>query len=332
MQTQGANLADSSVQVHRAATKKPESFFAGAAIGGCVSAFVSASLNGLDVTKVRMQNQSATNKKYTGFIPGMRLIYKEEGLAGLTKGIYPSMLREITYSSIRIGGYEPIRRFLAVTFTDNHDGSAVNTSPLIKYFAALITGGCGSAMCNPFDLAKTAFQAVLPSTPGVENKTALKFDTTWAFLRYTYQQNGVKGLYKGWAATSARAAMLTSAQLGSYDTIKNNILKKRFGFQEGFSMHLAVSMTVGIITTTAANPCKIVECCAFYAHILLLFTFLQFLHWLSVDVIKTRYLADVRKQYKSIPDCIVKLFKAEGVKGFFKVSLLLYSLAYNYQG
>lgn len=256
MQASQSGVTVGSVEVYRAPSKKSESFLAKAAIGGCVSAFVSASLNGLDVTKVRMQNQSAVNKKYTGFLPGMRLIYKEEGLGGLTKGIYPSMLREITYSSIRIGGYEPIRKFLAVTFTDNHEGKATDTSPLIKYLAALLTGGVGSAMCNPFDLTKTAFQAVLPCVPGVENKTLLKFNTTWAFLRHTYRENGVKGLYKGWAATSARAAMLTSAQLGSYDTIKNNILKKRFGLEEGFGMHFAVSMTVGVITTTAANPCK----------------------------------------------------------------------------
>lgn len=41
--------------------------------------------------------------------------------------------------------------------------------------------------------------------------------------------------------------------------------------------------------------------------------------YIAVDVIKTRYLADVTKQYTSIPDCIVKLYRAEGVKGFFKV-------------
>ena len=242
------------VQLANPAPSSHESFLLKAAISGCVSACVSASLNGFDVTKIRMQNQSLTDRKYTGLIPGMRRIYQEEGFVGLTKGIYPSMLREISYSSIRIGGYEPIRIFLSKTFTDNHSGHSGDTNPLIKYVSALLSGGVGSALCNPFDLAKTTFQAELPVPPGgVPN---LKYHTTWAFLSDTYRQHGVPGLYKGWAATSARAAMLTSAQLGSYDTIKNNVLKKRFGMHEGFLMHLAVSMTVGVITTTAANPCK----------------------------------------------------------------------------
>jgi len=236
------------------ADAKGDSFLVKAAIGGCVSAVVSASLNGFDVTKIRMQNQSAADIKYTGLIPGMRRILREEGIGGLTKGIYPSMLREISYSSVRIGGYEPIRIFLTKTLQDNHGGHSTDTSPLIKYFSALLSGGIGAALCNPFDLAKTTFQAELPVPPG--GTSNLKHHTTWAFLSDTYRQNGVGGLYKGWATTSARAAVLTSAQLGSYDTIKNNLLKKRLGLQEGFLMHLAVSMTVGIITTTAANPCK----------------------------------------------------------------------------
>jgi hypothetical protein len=36
-------------------------------------------------------------------------------------------------------------------------------------------------------------------------------------------------------------------------------------------------------------------------------------------VIKTRYLADVAGNYKSVPDCVIQLFKSEGVRGFFKV-------------
>jgi hypothetical protein len=232
-----------------------DSFFLKAAISGAVCSTISAALNGFDVTKIRMQNQPATNRKYTGLIPGMKVIYREEGFAGLAKGIHASMLREVTYSSLRIGGYEPIRKFLSTTLAGKSVENNAETNPLIKYLAALITGGGASAVCNPFDFAKTTFQAELP--PGTVGATPLKYQTTWAFFQGTVREHGFGGLYKGWAATSARAAVLTSAQLGSYDTIKNNVLKKWFGLSEGFAMHLSVSMTVGLITTTAANPCKL---------------------------------------------------------------------------
>ena len=115
-------------------------------------------------------------------------------------------------------------------------------------------GGGGSALCNPFDLAKTAIQAQLPSASGAPAN--LKYETPLAFFRYTIQEHGFAGLYKGWFVTSCRAGVLTSAQIGSYDTIKNNICKKYLGLEEGFAMHFSVSMLVGVITATATNPCK----------------------------------------------------------------------------
>ena len=241
------------------------------AISGCVSACVSASLNGLDVTKVRMQNQKVGDTRYPGFISGMKRIYQDEGLAGINKGIRPSMLRELSYSSIRLGAYEPLRKFFSVTFTDNREGKNTDTNPLIKYLSALISGGGGAALCNPFDLAKTAFQAELPATAG--KVSALKYDTTFQFLRYTYAQQGLAGLYKGWATTSSRAAVLTSAQIGSYDTIKNNICIKYLGLTEGFPMHLSISLLVGVITTTATNPCK-----SHFYYIDIVYSYLSLIH------------------------------------------------------
>jgi len=47
-----------------------ESFLLKASIAGSVCAFVSALLNGVDVTKIRMQNQSSSNAKYRGLLSG----------------------------------------------------------------------------------------------------------------------------------------------------------------------------------------------------------------------------------------------------------------------
>lgn len=80
-----------------------ESFLLKASIAGGVCAIVSASLNGIDVTKIRMQNQTSVNRLYVGLLPSMKKIYIEEGIQGLMKGIFPSMLRELSYSSIRLG-------------------------------------------------------------------------------------------------------------------------------------------------------------------------------------------------------------------------------------
>lgn len=228
-----------------------------ALLAGNVCAFVSAFLNPLDVTKIRMQNQGPANGsglKYKGMVSGALCILKEEGLAGWAKGLTASMIREVTYSSVRMGAYEPIRSVLSNILDRQTDRAGkesnqqvTTSSPVVKFSAALISGGVGSAIANPLDLVKTRFQA---SRPGEK----IPYSSTFGAFLQIHREEGVKGLYKGWIVTSSRAAILTSAQLGSYDTIKNNILINFFGLQEGFILHFAASMASGLITTTAANP------------------------------------------------------------------------------
>ena len=93
----------------KAATKEDPSLFylqlrsyiINAAISGGVCAVVSASLNGIDVTKIRLQNQdtgfanivvgsmdSKSNIRYSGMISSMKRIFREEGWRGLMQGSY----------------------------------------------------------------------------------------------------------------------------------------------------------------------------------------------------------------------------------------------------
>ena len=51
-----------------------------------------------------------------------------------------------------------------------------------------------------------------------------------------------------------RAAVLTSAQLGSYDTIKHNVIAKYLHLPEVLLLHFSSSLLAGLITTTMTNP------------------------------------------------------------------------------
>lgn len=253
-------------------------------IPGNVCAIVSAFLNPIDVTKIRMQNQSST-PRYHGLVSGALLIYSEEGMRGWCKGITSSMLRELLYSSIRIGSYEPIRAFLSKAMSDDGRSKGNQSCAIVKYTSALISGGVGSAIANPLDLIKIRFQSILPGDipPYKSNYIALK--------SIYYKEGLYNGLYKGWVVTSSRAAVLTSAQVGSYDSIKNNLLINVFHMEEGFKLHFISSMLAGIITCTVTNP---------------------------IDVVKSRYMSDLEGKYKSPIQVINSTFRNDGLIGFMK--------------
>jgi len=206
----------------------------------------------------------------------MKHILKTEGLRGLTRGIEPSIGREVFYSTIRIGGYEPVRNLV---------GGGKDTSPIVKYSSALITGGIGAAVANPFDLVKTRFQAAVVKKG--ESGTGYPYGNTLAAFRHIIKhEGGAKALYKGSSPTIIRASLVTSSQLGTYDSVKNNVLKKMFGFQEGYPLHLLSAFAAGIVITLVSNP---------------------------ADVIKSRYMADASKgnakKYANVLDCVKEVYR-----------------------
>lgn len=201
-----------------------------------------------------MQNHSSSfpwPEKH--FTKGLIRLVTQEGIQSLFFGLNATLLRECIYSTIRMGAYEPILNIL------NYNKKQY-PSPYIKYLASLLSGGIGAAIATPTDLLKVNFQAVLPGQ-------SLPYSTIYQGFIYIYKQNGFFGLWKGSLPTILRAAVVTSSVIGSYDTIKNNILKQHFHFQEGLYLQFICSLLAGVITTLASNPCNSLH----FLHLLFLF-------------------------------------------------------------
>ena len=78
----------------------------------------------------------------------------EEGVFALWKGVNAAWLREASYTSLRLGLYEPVK----VLFGANEAGA-----PFYKKFAAgSAAGAIGSLAGNPFDVLKTKMMALMP--------------------------------------------------------------------------------------------------------------------------------------------------------------------------
>jgi len=202
---------------------------AGCGIAGLIT-------NPFDVIKVRNQQHSShsgTNhhphgQKYNSFHSTARSIYYEEGLHGFTKGASASVLRECTYSAMRMGLYEPIKLKYSTMLSDSDDGSengsspSSSSSPIVKWLSAFTSGAISSAIFNPIDVVKVRFQSAQ------HNNNKLPYSSLPNAFHTIYTEKGMRGLYIGTSATVTRAAFVTSAELGTYDIIKNNILVSFF--------------------------------------------------------------------------------------------------------
>lgn len=114
------------------------------------------------------------------------------------------MMREASYTSLRIGLYEPMKGFTGA----DQPGAGI----MSKFLAGALAGGIGSCAGNPFDVLKTRMMANEGANRGVKS-----------FATEIYEANGMKGFYKGIQANIMRACVLNATKMGCYDACKTKV-------------------------------------------------------------------------------------------------------------
>ncbi|KAI0318336.1 mitochondrial carrier, partial [Amylostereum chailletii] len=241
--------------------------------------FASAVSNPLDIIKVRQQlkTQVPGSKASSFWTVGLEMS-RSEGLMSLMKGLTASMLRELTYSGIRMGTYE----FFKDAISTGTGGSLSNDGLTLKVLAATVAATLGSAIANPTDLVKVRMQAFYPDGSPYRN-TRHAFAAVW-------HEGRLRALYRGVDATTIRGVVLTVSQICSYDQVKQTV-KQRGLMEEGLPLHITASMIAGFVCSVTSNP---------------------------VDVVKVRVMNDKERQYKGVSDCIKQMVAKEGPMAFYK--------------
>eukprot|EP00698_Gefionella_okellyi_P001596 TRINITY_DN11519_c0_g1_i2.p1 TRINITY_DN11519_c0_g1~~TRINITY_DN11519_c0_g1_i2.p1 ORF type:complete len:324 (-),score=23.13 TRINITY_DN11519_c0_g1_i2:118-1053(-) len=275
------------------AAPKDPSYFLKGLLGGLSCTATIPFSNPIDVVKIRTMLQGelsshstfSSDRRYKGIFGSLLRIFEEEGVRGLYKGFTPALIREICYSGMRIGGYEPIKDLF---------GGGNNLPLYQKFIAGAISGAVSSAICNPTDVIKVRMQAEGPLKPGQQRRYR---HTGHAFAQI-FKDEGLRGLYKGWQPTSLRACLLTAAQLSSYDHCKQVMI--RFGVDDGFPLHFGAGALSGFITTVVTCPVDVVKT--------------RFMN----QGVNHQGIGQHNVVYLSAFDVFMKTLKSEGILGLFK--------------
>lgn len=160
-------------------------------LGGITVVTAGFTVHPIDTVKIRMQLKSNKladgTRKYKSLPHGLWKIANEEGIRrGIMKGVEASCLREGSYSTLRIGLYEPIKRQIG-----GEDGKVWK-----KFISAGVAGAIASAIANPADVIKTRSQA---EPPGVFNPLS------WHVRNVYKHHGGINGFYTGVGPTVIRA-------------------------------------------------------------------------------------------------------------------------------
>jgi len=234
--------------------------------GSLASSFTAAVFNPLEVVKTRLQLQGMPEMRrvYTsGFSNALRTIVREDGLLRLWRyGLVTIVARDFFYSGVRTGMYPTVRSIVA------SGRKAEDVSMMQKILAGAICGGVGSGLANPLDVVRVRMIAdgglVDLSTntlrTGMRAGSAPRYHSSFQCFVDAMQTEGfVRGLmFRGIAPSTSRAALLTAAQMSTYDHTK--VMAKRHGLlPEGATLHLLAAGISGFAAQVACNPADVLK-------------------------------------------------------------------------
>ncbi|EGO28470.1 hypothetical protein SERLADRAFT_380159 [Serpula lacrymans var. lacrymans S7.9] len=218
---------------------------------GVAASLAACCTHPLDLTKVRMQTIPSTSGTRPSAFALIRASVAESGISSLYTGLTASLLRQMTYSLVRIGSYEEMKRRLV------ENGSA-STGNLLM--AAAVAGGLGGVAGNPADilLVRMTSDSIRPPDKRYGYRNAL------SGLVCLIREEGIKGLGRGIGTNTTRAVLMNGSQMGSYDFFKTTLLRQPipvldFQFRDNILTHVVASCLAGTFATTVCSPADVLR-------------------------------------------------------------------------
>lgn len=244
--------------------------------GGIAGMGATCVVQPLDLVKNRMQimGGEAGGKKVTS-IGVIGQLIKREGFTALYTGLSAGLLRQASYTTVRMGVYTSmVERF-------SHDGK---TTFVVQLSSGLLAGATGAFVGTPAEIALVRMTADGRLPPELKRNYKNVFNA----LSRIVSEEGFRALWTGCTPTIGRSMVVNMCQLASYSQAKARLIASGY-FKEGMPLHFSASMIAGLITTTASMPLDIAKT--------------------RLQNMKT---VDGKPEFKGTVDVLVRVVKGEG--------------------
>ncbi|CAK9834064.1 Mitochondrial 2-oxoglutarate/malate carrier protein [Anthophora retusa] len=197
----------------------------------------------MDVIKNRIQVQQ--EKTSIGSV--IKSMLKNEGFLALYSGLSAGLVRQATYTTVRLGIYNQLQDYWKHKYTGMPNFGVLS-------LMAGTAGAMGAFVGTPAEVALVRMTADgrLPKEQRRNYKNVFH-----AFGKIA-KDEGVTTLWRGSVATMGRAVVVNVSQLATYSQAKFLIAKKA-NMKEGIGLHFCASMLSGFLTTFNSMPFDITK-------------------------------------------------------------------------
>ncbi|UYV68557.1 SLC25A11 [Cordylochernes scorpioides] len=195
---------------------------------------------------MQLSGMGGAAKEHKTSLHLIRSVIQQEGFFGLYAGLSAGLLRQASYTTVRMGVYTSL--FEACS----KEGKQPNFAT--KAGLGMVAGAVGAFFGNPAEISLIRMTADGRLPPAERRGYKNVFN---ALFRIT-KEEGVLTLWRGCIPTIGRAMVVNAAQLASYSQAKQILLNSGY-FQDNIMLHFSSSMISGLITTIASMPVDIAK-------------------------------------------------------------------------
>ncbi|XP_076657310.1 mitochondrial 2-oxoglutarate/malate carrier protein [Halictus rubicundus] len=206
-------------------------------VSGCVG---QTTTHPFDVTKVRMQISKAS------LGASVQETFRTVGPRGFYVGWTAGVLRQLTYSTARLGMYTSL-----YDFCQRHFGS-VNFPTMIGI--GTISGVVGSFVGTPTDLVLVRMIADMKLPP----EKRWNYRNGFSGLIQIAKKDGVTSLWRGAVPTMVRGGVVNGTQLSTYSRAKLMLLDTGH-FEDGVLLQFCAAMISGLMTCVTSLPMDVAK-------------------------------------------------------------------------
>ncbi|XP_068983714.1 mitochondrial 2-oxoglutarate/malate carrier protein-like [Bombus flavifrons] len=233
-------MSDKEPQEKKKEPLPPVFTFINAGVSGMAATCV---VHPMDVIKNRIQVQ----KEKTSVGKVVASIYKNEGILKFYSGLSAGLVRQATYTTVRLGIYNQLHEYWKEKYVGKPNFGVMS-------LMAATAGAIGAFVGTPAEVALVRMTADgrLPKEQRRNYKNVFN-----AFTRIS-REEGVTTLWRGSVATMGRAVVVNISQLATYSQAKF-LISTKLNIPEGVGLHFSASMLSGFLTTFNSMPFDITK-------------------------------------------------------------------------
>lgn len=162
----------------------------------------------IPITVVKTRFESGVYK-YNSMAEALKVIYRQEGVKGLSSGLIPTLLRDAPFSGLYLMFYTQLKN--AAAMADSQPSIESLAAP-VHFACGMLAGIFASIVTQPADVIKTKMQ-LYPN----------EFNGIWSASFFVYKKYGPLGYFKGIVPRMLRRTLMTAMAWTVYEEITRNI-------------------------------------------------------------------------------------------------------------